>query len=232
MRFIILTIFPEFFTSFLESSIIKKALERDLIKATVLNIREFSLNKHQKTDDYPFGGGPGMVMTPQPIADAIKHAKSLSPDAKVIYFTPKGVRYEQHLARRLSENRDDLILICGHYEGVDQRVLDKYVDMEISIGDFITTGGEIPAMILIDSVSRLLEGVLGNEESSVDESFSKHLLEFPQYTRPRVFEDMEVPEVLTSGNHKEIAKWRLKMSEQETKDKRPDLYDIYKKEDK
>jgi tRNA (guanine37-N1)-methyltransferase len=150
----------------------------------------------------------------------------------VIYFTPKGVRYEQHLARRLSENRDDLILICGHYEGVDQRVLDKYVDMEISIGDFITTGGEIPAMILIDSVSRLLEGVLGNEESSVDESFSKHLLEFPQYTRPRVFEDMEVPEVLTSGNHKEIAKWRLKMSEQETKDKRPDLYDIYKKEDK
>jgi tRNA (guanine37-N1)-methyltransferase len=231
MKFIILTIFPDFFISFMESSIIKKALERNLIEVTILNIRDFSKNKHQKTDDYPFGGGPGMVMTPQPIADAIKQAKILSPDSRVIYFTPKGRVYAQSDAMTFAHDKTDLILLCGHYEGVDQRILDKYVDQEISAGDFILTGGEIPAMLVVDSVSRLLEGVLGNEDSSADESFSKHLLEFPQYTRPRVFEGMEVPEVLTSGNHKEIDKWRLEMSESETEAKRPDLYKMYKKEE-
>ncbi|MBF7095828.1 tRNA (guanosine(37)-N1)-methyltransferase TrmD [Alkalibacter mobilis] len=227
MKFFILTVFPEFFKNFISESIIGKAVSKGLVEIEVVNIRDFTLDKHNKTDDYPFGGGPGMVMTPQPLADAIKYSLGKANSGKVIYLTPKGKIYDQELAAGLSKAGEDLILVCGHYEGIDQRIIDKYVDFEISIGDFILTGGEIPAMVMIDSITRLLEGVLGNEESSESESFYDHLLEHPQYTRPREFEGMKVPEVLLSGNHKEIEKWRLEASINETKEKRPDLIKKY-----
>lgn len=229
MKFIILSVVPDLFRGFLHTSIVKRAMEKGCVEVEVWNIRDFSQNKHKKTDDYPFGGGPGMVMTPQPIADAIREAKRRSPEAKVLYFTPKGQLYNQDHCRNLASRNQDLILLCGHYEGVDQRVLDLYVDMELSMGDFILTGGEIPAMALVDSVSRLLEGVLGNADSAHEESFSSHLLEYPQYTRPREFEGLSVPDVLLEGNHKEIDTWRRLQSLEETKKKRPDLFEKYQK---
>lgn len=229
MKFIILSVVPDLFQGFLHTSIVKRAVEKGCVEVEVWNIRDFSQNKHKKTDDYPFGGGPGMVMTPQPIADAIGEAKRRLPHAKVLYFTPKGSVYNQEVCRELASQQVDLILLCGHYEGVDQRVLDRYVDLELSLGDFILTGGEIPAMALVDSVSRLLEGVLGNEDSAHEESFSGHLLEYPQYTRPREFEGLTVPDVLLEGNHKEIDAWRHQQSLEETKKKRPDLYEKYQK---
>lgn len=229
MKFVILSVVPEMFQGFLSTSIVKRAMEKGCVEVEVLNIRDFSTNRHKKTDDYPFGGGPGMVMTPQPIADAIKEAKSRVKNGRVIYFTPKGETYQQQICSQLADEERDLILLCGHYEGVDQRILDLYVDMEISMGDYVLTGGEIPAMVLVDSVSRLLKGVLGNEESTDDESFSTPLLEYPQYTRPREFEGISVPDVLLSGNHSEIDAWRLQQSIQETKTRRPDLYEKYQK---
>ncbi|NTW71985.1 MAG: tRNA (guanosine(37)-N1)-methyltransferase TrmD [Eubacteriaceae bacterium] len=224
MKFTILTLFPEFFQGFTESSIIKKSLDRELIQIEIKNIRDFSTNKHNKTDDYPYGGGPGMVMTPQPIADSIRYVKEKDPGAKVVYFTPRGKVFTQEDARGFARE-GSYILLCGHYEGVDQRIIDKYVDVEISAGDFILTGGEIPALIFMDALTRLQEGVLGNEESASDESFSENLLEYPQYTRPPLFEDLEVPEVLLSGNHKEIDRWRLEKSLEITERLRPDLYE-------
>lgn len=207
----------------------KKSIDNDLIEYEHINIRDFTKDKHNKTDDYPFGGGPGMVMTPQPLADAIKYAKEKTSGAKVIYFSPHGDVLNQQKVVSFSRE-EEIILLCGHYEGIDYRIIEKYVDYEISIGDYILTGGEIPAMVFMDSVSRYIEGVLGNQESVVDESFSKPLLEHPQYTRPRVFDEMEVPEVLISGNHEKIRKWRIEKSLQITKQNRPDLYDIYIKE--
>lgn len=229
MKFVILSVVPEMFEGFLHTSIIKRAMDKECVEVEVLNIRDYSTNRHKKTDAYPFGGGPGMVMTPQPIADAIKEAKTRTNEGIVVYFTPKGKLLEQSVCKELAEKEQDLILLCGHYEGVDQRVLDLYVDLEISMGDYVLTGGEIPAMALVDSVSRLLKGVLGNEESAADESFSSHLLEYPQYTRPREFEGIPVPDVLLSGNHSEIDAWRLKQSIEETRYKRPDLFEKYQK---
>ena len=229
MKYTVLSLFPEMFESFVNTSIMKKSIDNDLIEYEHINIRDFTKDKHNKTDDYPFGGGPGMVMTPQPLADAIKYAKEKTNGAKVIYFSPHGDVLNQQKVVSFSKE-EEIILLCGHYEGIDYRIIEKYVDYEISIGDYILTGGEIPAMVFMDSVSRYIEGVLGNQESVVDESFSKPLLEHPQYTRPRVFEEIEVPEVLISGNHEKIRKWRIEKSLQITKQNRPDLYEIYIKE--
>ena len=229
MKFFVLTLFPEMFDSFLNTSILKKSIDKGLIEVELINIRDFTEDKHNKTDDYPFGGGPGMVMTPQPLASSIEYAKERSNNGKVIYFSPHGAVLRQSMGSNLAKEQD-IILLCGHYEGIDYRIVEKYIDLQISIGDYIVTGGELPAMVFIDSVSRYVEGVLGNEESAVEESFTKPLLEHPQYTRPRVFEDLEVPEVLLSGNHEKIKQWRLSKSEEITQSNRPDLYELFKKD--
>ena len=218
MKFDVLTLFPEMF-EILNQSIIGKAIEKDLIDINVINIRDFSKDKHKKVDDTPYGGGAGMVMKPDVVYDAYQSVKD--EDAKVIYMSPQGKPLNQKKVEELSKE-NHFIILCGHYEGIDQRVLDKIVDEEISIGDYVLTGGEIPAMVLIDSVSRYVEGVL-KEDSIKEESFSNGLLEYPQYTRPEVFEGMKVPEVLLSGHHENIEKWRKEKSLEITKKKRPEL---------
>ncbi|MED9947112.1 tRNA (guanosine(37)-N1)-methyltransferase TrmD [Peptacetobacter sp.] len=226
MRFHIMTLFPEIFNSYMNESIMKRAIEKGIIDCKVYNIRDFSENKHKKVDDYPFGGGAGMVMTPQPIIDTYKHIVETNKieNPRVIYLTPKGKVHCQEIAKKLSVE-EDVILLCGHYEGIDQRVIDMIVTDEISIGDYVLTGGELAALVVIDSISRLIPGVLGQNESFEDESFENNLLEYPQYTRPRVYEGREVPEVLLSGNHKKIDEWRLEESIKITKERRPDLLD-------
>ena len=218
MKFDVLTLFPEMF-EILNQSIIGKAIEKKLIDINLINIRDFSKDKHKKVDDTPYGGGAGMVMKPDVVYDAYKSIKDKN--AKVIYMSPQGKELNQKKVEELSKE-SHLIILCGHYEGIDQRVLDKIVDEEISIGDYVLTGGEIPAMVLIDSVSRYVKGVL-KEESIKEESFSNGLLEYPQYTRPEEFEGMKVPEVLLSGHHENIDKWRKEKSLEITKKKRPEL---------
>ena len=218
MKFDVLTLFPEMF-EILNQSIIGKAIEKELIDIHLINIRDFSKDKHKKVDDTPYGGGAGMVMKPDVVYDAYQSIKDRN--AKVIYMSPQGKPLNQDKVEELSKE-NHLIILCGHYEGIDQRVLDKIVDEEISIGDYVLTGGEIPAMVLIDSVSRYVEGVL-KEDSIKEESFSNGLLEYPQYTRPEVFEGMKVPEVLLSGHHENIEKWRKEKSLEMTKKKRPDI---------
>lgn len=211
MQFHILTIFPEMFKGFLNESILKKAQGKGVIEILIHDIRDYSKDKHKKTDDTPYGGGAGMVFTPQPLFDCIENVKKLAPKAPVIYLTPKGDRLTQVRVERLNKKFEQLILLCGHYEGIDQRVIDALIDMEISIGDYVLSGGEIPAMVLIDAVSRLVPGALGREESHQEESFSKRLgrkKEYPHYTKPAEFMGMKVPEVLMGGNHAEIEKWR------------------------
>lgn len=225
MRFHIMTLFPEIFNSYMNESIMKRAVEKGIIEVNIYNIRDFSTNKHKKVDDYPFGGGVGMVMTPQPIYDTYKHIidKFDIKDPRVVYLTPKGKVHNQNIASEMS-TFEDVILLCGHYEGIDQRIIDSIVTDEISIGDYVLTGGELPALILIDSISRLIPGVLSQNESFEEESFKDDLLEYPHYTRPREFMGMEVPEVLLSGNHKKIDEWRHEKSIEITKERRPDLY--------
>lgn len=225
MRFHIMTLFPEIFNSYMNESIMKRAVEKGIIEVNIYNIRDFSTNKHKKVDDYPFGGGAGMVMTPQPIYDTYKHIidKFDIKDPRVVYLTPKGKVHNQNIASEMS-TFEDVILLCGHYEGIDQRIIDSIVTDEISIGDYVLTGGELPALILIDSISRLIPGVLSQTESFEEESFKDDLLEYPHYTRPREFMGMEVPEVLLSGNHKKIDEWRHEKSIEITKERRPDLY--------
>lgn len=209
MRFDILTIFPQIFNSYLKESIIKRALKKKLIKIVIHDIRKFSQDKHQKVDDIPYGGGAGMVMTPQPLYDVITHVKKLN-KGPVVFLTPHGQTFSQSRAETLSKKKG-LILVCGRYEGIDQRIRDTLIDYEISIGKYVLTGGELPAMVLLDSISRLIPGVLGKEESHQEDSFSKALnrkKEYPHYTRPANFRGMKVPEVLLSGHHKEIEKWR------------------------
>ena len=218
MKFDVLTLFPEMF-EILNQSIIGKAIEKDIIDIHLINIRDFSKDKHKKVDDTPYGGGAGMVMKPDVVYDAYQSIKDKN--AKVIYMSPQGKPLNQKKVEELSKE-NHLIILCGHYEGIDQRVLDKIVDEEISIGDYVLTGGEIPAMVLIDSVSRYVKGVL-KEDSIKEESFSNGLLEYPQYTRPEVFEGMKVPEVLLSGHHENIEKWRKEKSLEMTKKKRPDI---------
>ena len=218
MKFDVLTLFPEMFNC-LNESIIGRAVGKEQININLVNIRDFSTNKHKKVDDTPYGGGAGMVMMPDVVYSAYNSVKT--DNAKVIYMSPQGKTLNQIKVEQLAKE-DHLIILCGHYEGIDQRVLDKIVDEEISIGDYVLTGGEIPAMVLIDSVSRYVEGVL-KADSIKEESFSDGLLEYPQYTRPEIFEGEKVPEILLSGNHQEIDKWRKEKSLEITKKKRPDL---------
>ena len=220
-----MTLFPEIFHSYMSESIMKRAIEKEIIEVHVYNIRDFSANKHKKVDDYPFGGGAGMLMTPQPIYDTYKHIVETHniKNPRVVYLTPKGKVYKQDIACDLSSN-EDIILLCGHYEGIDQRIIDLIVTDEISIGDYVLTGGELPALIMIDSIARLIPGVLSQSESFEEESFKDDLLEYPHYTRPREFMGMKVPDVLLSGNHQRIEKWRLEESKKITKLRRPDLY--------
>lgn len=241
MQFDVLTLFPEMF-NILNESIIGRAKEKGLISVNLINIRDFSKNKHKKVDDTPYGGGAGMVIQPDVVYDAYKSVISNIKDVRnvtnlkkiektenvekltrtrVIYMSPQGKKLNQQKVEELSK-QEHLILLCGHYEGIDQRVLDSIVDEEISIGDYVLTGGELPAMVLIDSVSRYVEGVL-KDGSTTEESFSQGLLEYPQYTRPEVFEGQQVPEVLRSGNHQMIDKWRREQSLKRTLEKRPDL---------
>ena len=218
----ILTIFPEMFESFFSASILGRAREQGLIDIRTTDIRPFSNSKHHNTDDYPFGGGAGMVMMAQPILDAMKSVTTEYPSAKRIYLGPRGKRLTTSLARELAREKE-LILLCGHYEGVDQRALDACVDEEISIGDYILTGGETAAMVLVDCVARFIPGVLGSSDSPEEESFSDGLLEYPQYTRPRMLEGMEVPEILLNGDHAKIKAWRRRESLKATLKHRPDL---------
>ena len=223
IRFDVLTIFPGLFDHVLGESIIGRAQENGLLKVNAVNIRDFSLDKHKKTDDYPYGGGSGMVMLAQPIYDAyMSVAGGLDYKPRVIYMSPQGRLLDQKLVEELSAS-SHIVLLCGHYEGVDERVLEEIVDEEVSIGDYVLTGGELPAMVLIDAVSRTIPGVLSNKESYADESHSAGLLEYPQYTRPYDFMDRKVPEVLMSGHHANINKWRRKQSLKRTGRRRPDL---------
>ncbi|MDP3016952.1 MAG: tRNA (guanosine(37)-N1)-methyltransferase TrmD [Deltaproteobacteria bacterium] len=222
MRFDILTLFPEMFSSPFQESIMAKAIEKGLIEVRTINIRDFALDKHRIVDDAPYGGGQGMVMKVEPIARAIEQVKSEDPSVRTIYLTPEGKPLNQEMARQLS-SRSHLILLCGRYEGVDERVREFFVDEEISIGDYVLTGGELAAMVLIDAVSRLLPGVLGSDRSAEEDSFFGSLLEYPQYTRPASFRGYEVPEVLLSGNHQAISLWRRKEALRRTWMRRPDL---------
>lgn len=221
MKIDILTLFPEMFAP-LKTSIIGKAAENGVLDIYVTDIREYTKDKHHKCDDYPFGGGAGMVMLPQPIFDAVN---AVDPERKSlrIYMSPKGKTLDMSLVKRLAGEKRDLLLLCGHYEGVDQRVLDLCFDEEISIGDYVLTGGELPAMVLVDSVARYVDGVLGSESSVIEETFSDNTLEYPQYTRPQIFEGIPVPEILLSGHHANIEKWRKEQSRILTEKLRPDL---------
>ncbi len=225
MRIDILTLFPEMFTP-LYTSIIGRAQAKGIFEMNIINIRDFSADKHKKTDDYPFSGGDGMVMTPQPLYDAIMSVKD--ENSHVIYLSPKGKVLCQKRVVELSKY-DHLVLVCGHYEGIDERIITLLVDEQISIGDYVLTGGEIPAMALVDSILRYVPNVLGSATSTDDESFSNGLLEYPQYTRPRTFKGLSVPDVLLSGDHKKIEEWKQGNRILETRKYRPDL--LNKKED-
>ena len=222
--FYVLTLFPEMIDAALSHSIIGRAVNEGIKNVEAVNIRDFSKDKHRHVDDYPYGGGAGMVMQPQPIYDAYKSIEEKAGKAKVIYMSPQGKRFNQKIAEELSKE-ESIILLCGHYEGVDERIIEEIVTDEISIGDFVLTGGELAAAAIIDAVSRLVPGVLNKEESHEIESFSDGLLEYPQYTRPPVFMGREVPEVLLSGHHANIDKWRREQSIIRTYQKRPDMLD-------
>lgn len=226
MHIDVLTIFPKMFDAVLGESIIKRAREKKVIEIDVIDLRLFSKDKHKKVDDKPFGGGPGMVMNAGPFFEAINYIRKRVKDerlkARVVLMSPKGPTFDHKMAKKLSKY-EHMILLCGHYEGIDERVREHLIDEEISIGDYVLTGGELPAMVVIDAVARFLPGVLGNEDSHKDESFSKGLLEYPQYTRPADYKGLKVPESLLSGDHEKIKKWRSEESLKETKKKRPDL---------
>lgn len=226
MKIDILTLFPEMFDA-INHSILERAVKKGVLQINLINIRDFSKDKHKKVDDTPFGGGAGMIMTCQPLFDAINSVKT--DDAKIIYMSPKGEMLCQQYVVSLAKC-DHLIIVCGHYEGIDQRVIDYFKMDEISIGDYVLTGGELPAMVLCDCVSRYVDGVL-SEGSTDEESFSNGLLEYPQYTKPRDYNGLVVPDVLVNGDHKKIAEWKLTESVKLTKQRRPDLFRRNKKED-
>ncbi|WP_457576402.1 tRNA (guanosine(37)-N1)-methyltransferase TrmD [Desulfomarina sp.] len=222
MRFEILTIFPDLLSSPLREGIVRRALEKELIKVTFRNLRDFTFDRHHTTDDRPYGGGEGMVMKAEPLALAVEQVKKKDPLAKVILLSPQGETYDQVIAGELSLETS-LVLICGRYEGVDERFRERFVDREISLGDYILTGGELAAMVLVDSITRLLPGVLGCSDSAENDTFSNGLLKHPQYTRPRVFMEMEVPEVLLSGDHSQISEFRFAESVKRTVERRAEL---------
>lgn len=229
MRFDVMTLFPSLVDGVLSESIIGRARSAGIIEVRCHNIRDFSQDKHRKTDDTPYGGGKGMVMTCQPIYDCFRHVSSTIPDGestRVVYMSPKGRIFNHSVAKELAEY-DNIIFLCGHYEGVDQRVLDLIVDEEISIGDYVLTGGEIPACIVIDAVSRLKDGVLADAVCYEDESVASGILEYPQYTKPREFMGLSVPEVLVGGDHAKVDRWRLESAVEITRRSRPDLLELH-----
>ena len=227
MKIDILTLFPEMFVPVTTSSILGRAAEKNLIDIRLTDIREYTKNKHRKVDDYPFGGGQGMVMMPQPIFDALRGIKAEG--KKILYMSPRGRVLDKDKIQELSQ-LSELVILCGHYEGVDQRVIDCWEMEEVSIGDYILTGGELPAMVLVDSVARLIPGVLSGEDSAMEESVYSGLLEYPQYTQPREYEDILVPEILLSGHHKNIDLWRFEKSLELTRKVRPDMFENYCRE--
>ncbi len=241
IHFHILTLFPDMVLRGLEESIIGRAVQSGVIGIEALNIRDYTLDKHKKVDDYPYGGGAGMLMQAQPIYDAYleverrileRKTENSRPDKRrnrVIYVTPQGSRFDQIMAKEMVEE-EDLIFLCGHYEGIDERVLETIVTDCVSIGDYVLTGGELPAMVMIDAIARMVPGVLSNQESGVAESFSDNLLEYPQYTRPEIWNGMTVPPILLSGDHAKVDLWRLEQAKQRTRLRRPDLYELYEKE--
>jgi len=231
MKISVLTIFPEMLKPMIESSILGRAIKKGIIEIEVINIRDFAESKHKNTDDYPFGGGVGMLMMAQPIFSAFESIKR--EDSVSIYMSPQGETLTPDIAKELSESKH-LIILCGHYEGVDQRVIDNLIDREISIGDYVLTGGELAALVVIDATARFIDGVLGSVDSAYEDSFSDGLLECPQYTRPADFCGMKVPDVLLSGNHKLITQWQREMQLKVTLEKRPDLLEkaVLTKEDK
>lgn len=220
MKIDVLTLFPAMFSGPLDESIIKRARQAGLLELALHNLRDYTHDRHRTVDDRPFGGGPGMLLKPEPLFEAVEALKT--PGAKMILLSPSGRRFTQELARELA-NEQHLVLVTGHYEGFDERVRSELADDELSIGDYVLTNGALPAMVIIDTITRLLPGVLGDEQSAADESFSHGLLEYPQYTRPADFRGMKVPDVLLSGNHAEIAKWRSEQAVQRTEQRRPDL---------
>ncbi|MBO5199566.1 MAG: tRNA (guanosine(37)-N1)-methyltransferase TrmD [Lachnospiraceae bacterium] len=227
MNYHVLTLFPDMIEQGLHTSILGRAMEKGLISLSTIDIRDYSMNKHNRVDDYPYGGGAGMVMAPGPVYRACEAAKAGIPEgrrARVIYLTPQGKVFNQELAKEFAKE-EDLIFLCGHYEGIDERVLDMVVTDYVSIGDYVLTGGELPVMVMIDVISRLVPGVLGNETSADSESFENHLLEYPQYTRPEEFMGEKVPEVLLSGHHANIERWRRDQSLLRTMKNRPDLFE-------
>lgn len=225
MNYYIMTLFPDMVMNGLNTSIIGKAMEKDLLSVKAVDIRDYTTDKHRHVDDYPYGGGAGMVMQAQPVYDCYKDIeKNLEKKPRVLFMTPTGKTFNQDMAKELA-NEENLIFLCGHYEGIDKRVLDKIVTDEVSIGDFVLTGGELPAMVMIDAISRLIPGVLNNDISAETETFTDNLLEYPQYTRPEVWEGESVPSVLLSGHHANIEKWRREQSLLLTRERRPDLFE-------
>lgn len=224
MKFDILTLFPDMVMDGLNTSILKRAMEKELIDIQALNIRDYTLDKHKKVDDYPYGGGAGMLMQAQPVYDTYLALKLQGKKHRVIYVTPQGPTFTQKMAQEFAKE-EELVFLCGHYEGIDERVLEEIVTDYVSIGDYVLTGGELPAMVMIDAISRLIPGVLNNDVSAEFESFQDDLLEYPQYSRPEVWNGKKVPDVLLSGHHKNIEQWRLEQSIIRTKERRPDLYE-------
>lgn len=241
MFFHVLTLFPDMIMDGLNTSILGRAMEKGCIKAEAVNIRDYTLDKHQKVDDYTYGGGAGMLMQAQPVYDCTQavlakieerrqsEGTDTEKPTRVIYVTPQGSVFNQQMAADFAKE-EDLIFLCGHYEGIDERALEEVVTDYVSIGDYVLTGGELPAMVMIDAIARLVPGVLNNDESAMTESFGNGLLEYPQYSRPQVWREKEVPPVLLSGNHKLIEKWRLEQSIERTKERRPDLYEAWRAE--
>lgn len=230
MNFHVLTLFPDMILSGLETSITGRALAAGIISLDAVNIRDYTINKHKKVDDYPYGGGAGMLMQAQPVYDAWEAVerkilqRGEGKRTRVIYLTPQGTVFHQHMAKELARE-EDLIFLCGHYEGIDERVLEEIVTDYVSIGDYVLTGGELPAMVMMDAIARMVPGVLSNRESGETESFSNDLLEYPQYSRPEVWRDKKVPEILLSGDHAKVEEWRLEQSLERTRRLRPELYE-------
>lgn len=223
MRIDIVTIFPEIFNAYLKEGIIKKAVKNNIIDVCVHNLRDFTHDKHKTVDDYPYGGGAGMVMKPEPFFEAIKTIKSDGVQRKTIMLSPQGKVFDQNMADMMANEKNNLIFLCGRYEAIDERVREQLVDEEISIGDYVLSGGELPALVIIDAVARLIPGVLGDERSKEEESFSWGILDYPHYTRPQDFMGIQVPDVLVSGNHNDILLWRRKEALRKTLSNRPDL---------
>lgn len=227
MRFHVMTLFPDMIANGLGTSITGRAISQNIFQLNIVNIRDYTQDKHKHVDDYPYGGGAGMVMQPGPVYDCYKDiTKDMTKKPRVIYMTPQGKVFSQAIAEELSKE-EELIFLCGHYEGIDERVLEEIVTDYISIGDYVLTGGELPAMVMIDTISRLVPGVLNNDDSALTESHSDGLLEYPQYSRPEIWHDKKVPDVLLSGHHANIGKWRLEQSLLRTKERRPEMYEAY-----